>query len=308
MVSRKKQVVIAINVVGLLATTALVAYALYEINARSLPIPTVLGAITLALPVFSGLSVETVRATNRRRRRLLGSRQASPFISNLVPLFCLTIIEAVLATLAGTHIAPSGDLRCGMERRWQDMFHRKDGNHIRAIQDAFQCCGLASSHDMAWPFPDKQHTARSCEETFGRTKGCMGDWRKDEQQIAAILLIVPIIVFLWQMMVVTAPLEQHSWLGRILPRQLQATSSSGENGNVQRALEYPTSRERYTDDPEDASNIESAPELQETLERLTSAASQEAEAEHTRSHSREPTHEQRDTPNEQSEHNVWSRS
>ena len=49
---------------------------------------------------------------------------------------------------------------------------------------------------MAWPFPDNRHTANACAETFNREQGCLGEWRKDVQITAGLLLLVAVVVFL----------------------------------------------------------------------------------------------------------------
>ena len=66
------------------------------------------------------------------------------------------------------------------------------------IQDAFKCCGLKNSRDMAWPFPDKTHKATACEEMYGYKNGCLEPWKEKEQRMAGILMVVVGLVFLWQ--------------------------------------------------------------------------------------------------------------
>jgi hypothetical protein len=109
------------------------------------------------------------------------------------------IYSTVVITLVGTHAAPPPGLDCGLRNRWQTLFHLKHAPAIRQIQDAFNCCGLANSRDMAWPFPDKIHKPTACEETYrGRASGCLGAWRAEELQIAGLLMAVIGMVFIWQ--------------------------------------------------------------------------------------------------------------
>lgn len=103
-----------------------------------------------------------------------------------------------MITLLGTHAAPSSILDCGLHERWQALFKAKDSDAIRAIQDAFNCCGLTNSKDMAWPFPDKSHDAHACEKAFDRTNGCLGAWKAEEQQTAGMFIAVVGMVFVWQ--------------------------------------------------------------------------------------------------------------
>jgi hypothetical protein len=78
------------------------------------------------------------------------------------------------------------------------MFSHKKVEQIRTIQDAFNCCGLKNSRDMAWPFPDKTHDARSCETMFGHSNGCLGAWKGEEQRMAGLLMGMVGLVFIWQ--------------------------------------------------------------------------------------------------------------
>jgi hypothetical protein len=86
-----------------------------------------------------------------------------------------------------------------LRERWQTLFKHKDASAIRQIQDAFECCGLVNSRDMAWPFPDKTHNADACEVTYhGRMNGCLRPWKAEEQVIAGMLMAVVGMVFIWQ--------------------------------------------------------------------------------------------------------------
>jgi hypothetical protein len=107
------------------------------------------------------------------------------------------IYSTAVITLLGTHAAPPSGLDCGLRQRWQDLFRKKESKSIRTIQDAFSCCGYANSRDMAWPFQDRSHTARACEEAYGRTIGCMSVWKAEEQQVAGILMGVVGMVVIW---------------------------------------------------------------------------------------------------------------
>jgi hypothetical protein len=108
----------------------------------------------------------------------------------------LVIYETAIATLALTHIAPPGDLTCGLDRQWARLFSSKNAQAIRSIQDRHQCCGLHSVVDRAWPFPDRSHTASSCVEAFDRQRSCLGGWRRDEQIAGGLMLFVAVSVFL----------------------------------------------------------------------------------------------------------------
>lgn len=82
------------------------------------------------------------------------------------------------------------DLTCGLQRQWYRLYSQKDATAIRTIQDAHQCCGLVTPKDHAWPFQDKNNKADACITAFDRRKGCLLDWRQDEQIYAGLLLLV----------------------------------------------------------------------------------------------------------------------
>ena len=49
---------------------------------------------------------------------------------------------------------------------------------------------------MAWPFQDgRNHAADACAKMFGREESCFGEWRRDEQIVAGLLLIVAVGTF-----------------------------------------------------------------------------------------------------------------
>lgn len=124
-----------------------------------------------------------------------GEIQRPPLV--IVANTIIFIYSSVVITLLGTHVAPPSALDCGLRERWQSMFKEKS-SEIKKIQDAFDCCGLMNSRDMAYPFPGKGHDAHACEQAFGRNKGCFPAWKAEEQQVAGILMAVVGMVFIWQ--------------------------------------------------------------------------------------------------------------
>ncbi|KAK1815297.1 hypothetical protein LTR12_010266 [Friedmanniomyces endolithicus] len=67
------------------------------------------------------------------------------------------------------------------------MFKAKDGEKIARIQDGFQCCGLRSVRDMAFPFPDASHGSEACVVRYERGTACMDAWREEERKVAIML-------------------------------------------------------------------------------------------------------------------------
>lgn len=152
------------------------------------------------LPIISGILLECgydlTRRQERRQHLTRGEIKRPPLV--ILVKTIIFIYSTAVITLLGTHAAPSAELDCGLRSRWQTLFRQKDAGAIRAIQDAFQCCGLTNPQDMAWPFPDKSHDQHACEKAFGRTSGCFGAWKGEEQQIAGMLIGVVCMVFMWQ--------------------------------------------------------------------------------------------------------------
>ena len=114
----------------------------------------------------------------------------------MVVFILLVIYDTAIATLALTHMVPPANLTCPLESQWTLLFSSKNVEVIRRIQERHQCCGLRNKNDRAWPFPDKRHGAGACAETFIRERGCLGEWRKDAQITAGLLLLVAVVVFL----------------------------------------------------------------------------------------------------------------
>lgn len=108
----------------------------------------------------------------------------------MTAFLALTLVETIIATLALTHMVTPDNLTCGLRRQWDQLYSNKDATAIRRIQDAHQCCGLVTPKDHAWPFQDKNNEADACITAFDRHKGCLLDWRQDEQIYAGLLLLV----------------------------------------------------------------------------------------------------------------------
>lgn len=166
----------------------------------SIPLSDGLAYATTLLPIVAGLLLEggydLTRVQERRRRRPRGDTTRPPLV--IVANTLIFIYSSVVITLLGTHAAPPASLDCALRERWTTMFSHKNVEGIRTIQEAFKCCGLKNSRDMAWPFPDKTHDAFSCEKTFAHTNGCLGAWKGEEQRMAGLLMGMVGLVFIWQ--------------------------------------------------------------------------------------------------------------
>lgn len=249
------------------------SYAASRANARSVPIAETLTGFTAALPIVSGLLLELgydlTRRRERRQRLGRGDIQRPPLV--IIANTLIFIYSTVIITLSGTHVAPASSLNCGLRERWQTLFRHKDAAAIRHIQDAFSCCGLANSRDMAWPFPDRTHDSRACEATYhGRASGCLVAWKAEEQKIAGLLMTVVGMVFLWQVRgskgefftrgaacadtalqfaIIAIPTQKDSWLHKVVPDRLSRVLAGDQGGDAdsRRAIDYVPGYNRYSD-------------------------------------------------------------
>jgi len=142
--------------------------------------------------------VPTVLAQYRGLTTFLRTRSLPPYLlSNVLSFMVLLMYETVVATLAGTHKGPRETLQCAIESKWRSLFRDKDSQAITRIQDAFQCCGLRTSRDMAFPFPDAHHGANACEQRYDRHFGCLEALIDQEKHVGGWILAVVAGVFLW---------------------------------------------------------------------------------------------------------------
>jgi hypothetical protein len=194
----------------LLLLTTLAAYALHRNDYLSLPIPNILGALCIALPPLAGVALETtislLATANNNSSKSLSLTTTTNNRSRISParatqiqhsvLALLLIYETAIATLAGTYLhAPE----CGLREKWQGMFHAKDSQGIRAIQEALKCCGFGSTKDMAWPFPGQGRGAGECvARAEGAVGRCLDGLRGEERRVGWMLLAVPVGVFVWK--------------------------------------------------------------------------------------------------------------
>ena len=169
-----------------------------------LPIPTNLTAFALVLPPITGIAIEaattlTRKGAPRRDALTLGNSQSGSSLPLMLTLAFLLVYETVVVTLAGTYVAPSQSLKCGLNEKWQTLFGRKDEATVRRIQDKFSCCGFATVKDRAWPFvKNGGPKVNACQEMFQRTASCFGSLKSEQQKVAGMLIAVAAGVFLWK--------------------------------------------------------------------------------------------------------------
>ncbi|PVH81893.1 hypothetical protein DL98DRAFT_514272 [Cadophora sp. DSE1049] len=187
----------------LLILTGIAGYAYTQIRALSLPIPQALALLTVVLPLITGISAQGTYGLVRRANN-------EPY-QLTIPLIAVIgfqlIYETVIATLALTHMIPPTALNCELGSKWQMLWRMKDGNAIRTIQDALNCCGFNTVRDRSWPFEDPA----TCSKTFNRSQSCVRPWRRSEQNMAGLLLLVAVVVFIIKVLSLISLLTSNSF-------------------------------------------------------------------------------------------------
>lgn len=162
----------------------------------SLPLSPALTFLTILLPVFAAgnaLALPTLIRSSHTNRQ--------PFLLKLLLLHPVAlqvlqgIATTILATLYFTDMVPSDTRSCELTTGWQRLFRTKNSHAIRAIQEAFQCCGFRSVKDMAWPFPPVDV---GCAARFDRSLACRGPWTQALQSSAGVQFGVVLAVGLLQ--------------------------------------------------------------------------------------------------------------
>ncbi|KAM5355564.1 hypothetical protein ACJ41O_002210 [Fusarium nematophilum] len=151
--------------------------------------------LTILLPIVAPLNA-LFQARLRRASISPPSRAAQ--LTPLVVQVLQALATTILATLLFQGVVPSAAMECMLDTEWMRMFRAHDASGIRRIQDAFDCCGLNSVRDRAYPFPGMAPS--SCAETYGRRIACREPWRGALQTASGLDLAVVLGVGLMQIL------------------------------------------------------------------------------------------------------------
>jgi len=246
----RRQISVLLSVLFLGALTAMAAYAVHQTSTLSLPIPSTLTTLALALPIFAGVCMETstALASSLALHPKLRHRHARNFPTVLLPstltILGLLVYITVVATLSGTHISPVGGLGCALREQWQSMFQEKHAGKIKRIQEALDCCGFRSVRDMPFPFPGHGVSVDTCSQRYDRQIGCEGAWRDKERTVAGLMIGVAVGVFVWLAVIIVTPAIHPSWAHESMRHSHRLLEDESDAAN--RVIEYPS--QRYTDD------------------------------------------------------------
>lgn len=153
--------------------------------------------MTILLPLLAAANATALPYLLREKARSPGRllvKLAHPAVTQSLQ----GILIVALATLYTTYVVPGATRDCGLSTIWQRLFRTKDSQSVKAIQDAFECCGFRSVKDMAWPFPPVDI---ACAQRFDRTLPCQGPWTGALQRSAGVELGIVVIVAILQVII-----------------------------------------------------------------------------------------------------------
>ena len=165
-----------------------------------LPIPKIPLALSILDPLLPIIAVllPALAALGRSRTKRHDAGSALTIASegrhHITPLArpvitVLSLIDVSLIASASTALSPSS-LNCSLSSTWNLLFRAKDATAIRTIQDALHCCGFRTTHDQAYPFPDRSHDATACSTTFDRHVACQPKLEHATQQTLGAFVAV----------------------------------------------------------------------------------------------------------------------
>jgi len=144
--------------------TGVSAYHAHRLRVLHLPIPALTSILSLFLPILQ--AVFSLRL----------SISSSAFATTaLDAAYSLSTLDVLLIGLATFQASPE-ILSCTLDTQWAAWFQTKHDRPIRDIQNMLECCGLHSTRDRAFPFPDRTHTANACVEAYSRDAACGTQW------------------------------------------------------------------------------------------------------------------------------------
>ncbi|KAL4990811.1 hypothetical protein BDW68DRAFT_153397 [Aspergillus falconensis] len=215
-----------------------------------LPFPTWVPATTtllipLTLLILASFRILSSNASQTNRARFT---QPAHLLSHIH-----TILLTTLGTLALSHLFPSQILSCHFESQWQSFFQQKNAPAIRTIQDRFQCCGLRSIHDRAWPFMDRTHGANACELQMGYRQACIGPWSGSQKGVSWMVFAAVVGGLLVKIAFVQLSARRANWMStrfqangrnpqRLSGPGLEEGNDNGDNEGEARRTLLPHSR------------------------------------------------------------------
>ncbi|KAK2593352.1 hypothetical protein QQS21_008927 [Conoideocrella luteorostrata] len=161
----------------------------------SLPVSSIITILAIILPISAFLNAyiypNLLRSSHTFTTGTIASRLAPVALQGLQ-----AIVTAILATLLLEGVVPSPALDFLIDYEWEKLYQAKDANYIMYIQDNFDCCGLNSVDDRAYPF--FYVPGGTCAEMHGRTAACRQPWQRALQFFSGIDFGIVVLVGLMQ--------------------------------------------------------------------------------------------------------------
>lgn len=173
----------------MIALTGIAIYVQITSSTLSLPIATGTTVLTILLPLLTTANIIYTPLLYRLTR-------SSNLRQLLVPALHILqgVITVIIATLAAEGFAPGQVLDCGLQGRWQALWHTHDNSGNRAIeriQNTFDCCGFRTIKDRVWP--------ADCAKIYGRDTPCHGPWQAAMQRTSGLQFAVAVVACLMQL-------------------------------------------------------------------------------------------------------------
>ncbi|KHN98304.1 tetraspanin Tsp3 [Metarhizium album ARSEF 1941] len=174
----------------------------------SLPISSAITILSILLPITAFLNAyiypNLLRSSHTFTSGDIFTRLAPIGLQGLQ-----AITTAVLATLLLGGVVPSPALEFLIDYGWDKLYQAKNADCIVLIQDTYNCCGLNSVDDRAYPFHNVP--GGTCAEIHGRTKACRQPWTGALRAASGIDFGVVAVVGLMQMIGLLIMRERTAW-------------------------------------------------------------------------------------------------
>ncbi|KAK9494306.1 hypothetical protein V1508DRAFT_42676 [Lipomyces doorenjongii] len=159
---------------------------LYNVVRLGLPIPPVVPALAMILPVvalfLSMLPVACWRHFAERR-----------FFYPAIVAGNIVFTAHVLGKLCSRSVRSHAS-KC-YEARWERWFQSKSCK-IGRIERALQCCGFSTPYDRAFPFADNTSWSDLCVKKYHFTDACADKWAYETDMVAKSCMFVFFMVLL----------------------------------------------------------------------------------------------------------------
>lgn len=172
------------------------AMSVHSANSLHIPVPFLLKALAPTLPIvelvaifLSNVTIPRLTAKGETHASSLHQFKRRLLLGALAFFWVTTILDAGMMS-SSTLLQDPDAMTCILERTWSAWFRQKNVRPVRAIQDSLECCGLRSTRDRAWPFPDLEHDAGACIAAYQRKVSCMKQWQHEAHSVLTSFVVI----------------------------------------------------------------------------------------------------------------------